>query len=129
MTKLLLVDDEPVLLSALSRILADAGYEVTAASSGTQAMSALSDPGGSLPDLILTDVLMEDGDGLQLFAFVNQNPSMQHIPFIFVSASAKPELEALIAGSSRATFVRKPFEVNALLDKVAQILERSTGHD
>lgn len=128
MAKLLLVDDEHVLLSAMSRILADVGYEVVALSSGSQAISALANPGGSLPDLIITDVLMEDGDGMQLFAYVRQDPALRHISFIFISASAKPELEQLIAGSPNAIFVRKPFEVDTLLSQVTQVLGRSAGH-
>ncbi len=122
MSKLLLVDDELVLLNAIERILADVGYEVVAASSGAQALAALSEAGSAPPDLIITDVLMEEIDGLQLFSIVRQNPAWQGIPFIFMSASAKPALEKLIADSGRAIFVRKPFAVEGLLKSIDQVV-------
>lgn len=122
MARLLLVDDEVVLLSALTRILEGVGYDVTAFSSGTAALAALSDPGSDPPDLIITDVLMEGVDGLQLFTFARQSPALREVPFIFVSASAKPELEDRIASSSNALFMRKPFDMERLLSTIAQTL-------
>lgn len=127
MARLLLVDDEVVLLSALSRILEAAGYEVTALSSGVSALATLSDPNNPPPDLIVTDVLMEGVDGMQLFAYARETPALQAIPFIFVSASAKPHLERMIADSPNATFIRKPFEVEKLLGWIARTLEARPG--
>jgi CheY-like chemotaxis protein len=127
MPRLFLVDDEAVLLAALSRILAGAGYDVAAYSSGTEALAALSDPAATPPDLVITDVLMEGVDGLQLFAFARQSPVLQGIPFIFVSASAKPELERMIATSPNAIFMRKPFDMDLLLSRIAQAVEHRAG--
>ena len=115
MAKLLLVDDELILLSALERILSDAGHQVTAMSSGAKAISALATPDGDFPDVIITDVLMQDIDGLKLFSIVRQNPMWQDIPFIFISASVTPQIEELIQNSNRTMFLRKPFEVERLL--------------
>ena len=123
MSRLFLVDDEAVLVSALSRILAGSGYDVAAFSSGTETLAALTDPAIAPPDLIITDVLMEGVDGLQLFAFTRQNPALQDIPFIFVSASAKPELERMIAGSPNTIFIRKPFDMDLLLNCIAQTID------
>jgi CheY-like chemotaxis protein len=120
--KLLVVDDELVLLSALSRILTDVGHQVTTLSSGAQAIALLSGPGSETPDLIITDVLMPGIDGLQMFSIIRQNPSLQHVPFIFISASVSPEIEKLIAGSNRALFLRKPFEVDKLFSAIDQAI-------
>jgi CheY-like chemotaxis protein len=126
--KLLVVDDELVLLSALSRILTDVGHEVTTVSSGAQAIALLSGPDSELPDVIITDVLMPGIDGLQMFSIIRQNPSSQHIPFIFISASVSPEIESVIAGSNRATFVRKPFEIEKLFSAIDHAVESLDQH-
>jgi len=111
-------------MTALARILEIAGYEVSPFSSGAAALAALTAPDASPPDLIITDVLMEGVDGMQLFTVARQTPALQEVPFIFVSASVKPALEQMIAGSPNAIFMRKPFDIDLLLGEIAHILEK-----
>lgn len=123
----MLVDDELVLLSALARIIGSSGYEVVTVTSGNRALAALADPGSAPPDLIITDVLMDDGDGVHLFSTVRADPALMHTPFIFVSASTKPDLERQIANSPNAIFMSKPFDVELLLARIADVLARAAG--
>ena|SRR3990172_9540426 len=121
MTNLLVVDDEPSLLEALATILADAGYQVQAVTSGQAALQALEASKGGLPDLIIADIVMFEMTGLQLFEAVRGYPDLSGIPFLFTSAFVSPEREELIAGLSNAALLFKPFEVEELLSAIESI--------
>lgn len=83
-TKLLLVDDKPANLLALEAVLSDADYELVFAHSGPEALEKLK----GHPDvaLILLDVQMPGMDGLEVSKRVKDNPELQDIPIIFITA-------------------------------------------
>jgi CheY-like chemotaxis protein len=118
MTKLLVVDDEESLLEALTVILSDEGYQVEAVISGEAALEALNTSGEHRPDLIIADVVMPEMTGLELCEIVRNSPDLSDIPFLFVSAFVSPEVEAQVAQQSKAAILRKPFEVEDLLEAV-----------
>jgi DNA-binding response OmpR family regulator len=128
MNNLLVVDDEPSLLEALTTILADAGYQVQAVTSGQAALQALKASKGSLPDLIIADIVMFEMTGLQLFEVVRGCPDLSHVPFLFTSAFVSPEREELIAGLNNATLLFKPFEVEELLNAIEAICGTTPNH-
>lgn len=118
MTKLLVVDDEENLLEALTVILSDEGYQVEAVFSGKAALEALDTAGEHRPDLIVADVVMPEMTGLELCETVRNSPALGDIPFLFISAFVSSEVEAQIAEQSKAGVLRKPFEVEELLEAV-----------
>jgi CheY-like chemotaxis protein len=120
MANLLIVDDEETLLSALQRILSNTGHEVRAMTSGEAALDAIR---GNPPDLVVSDVLMPDMTGPQLLEIVRAHPKWNYIPFLFVSASISLKTEGRIAALDNTYYLRKPFEIEELLDTVDRILE------
>jgi len=117
---ILLVDDDHSLLRLLSMRLTAAGYEVTAAESGEQALA-------QLPllhaHLIITDLQMDGMDGLTLFNHVhNRNPSL---PVIILTAHGT--IPDAVEATSRGVFsyLTKPFDSKILLEHVARALKIS----
>lgn len=87
---ILIVDDDPVNLAVMSKIIAN-HYRVQAVNSGAKCLEvANSEP---CPDLILLDIQMPEMNGYQVLKELKQNPATKHIPIIFVTASQTTEDE------------------------------------
>jgi DNA-binding NarL/FixJ family response regulator len=119
--RLLVVDDEPNLLKALSARLRAEGYEVTTARSGHEAILELA---ARNPDLIISDIRMPGMDGYALVRHLRSVQGMELLPVIFLSA--KDQAADRIAGFRAGVdaYLTKPFEPEELLAMVANILER-----
>jgi CheY-like chemotaxis protein len=106
----LCVDDEPLLTSALSRLLRQWGAEVLTASNGREALDLLART-AARPDLIFTDLLMPVLGGEGLLRALRADPALAAVPVVVLSASHTQE--------RAAAFVPKPFtaaEVRAVFD-------------
>ncbi|MBN1430701.1 MAG: response regulator [Anaerolineae bacterium] len=123
MTNLLVVDDEENLLEALAVILTDTGYQVEAVTSGQAALDILRTPGRQQPDLIIADIVMPEMTGLQLFEIVRGSLGLNDIPFLFASAFVSSEVEDEIGKQRKASILRKPFEVDDLLQTIKTICQ------
>lgn len=117
---ILLVDDEPQLLFSLKEFLTRLGYDVTPAESGSQALDLLLE---SPPDLIVSDILMEDMDGLEFQRRVSALTS-DSIPFVFLTAKADLQyrLEGLRSGAD--DYVTKPCDPEELEARISAIMNR-----
>lgn len=107
MSKILLVEDETILRETLAEILELNDFEVIAASSGFEALEVLKD---TIPDLILSDVLMPGMTGFEMIEQVKIQAHLKDVPFIFLSAltSNDDKQKALDLGCSQ--FITKPFK-------------------
>jgi CheY-like chemotaxis protein len=115
----LVVDDDPDILEALSEILEAEGFEIRRARNGKEALERLSpEP----PQLILLDLMMPVMDGWEFAQRLRQLPeSVSHIPIIVLSADRNVSNKA--TGIGAAGYLAKPFELNDLLDMVRRALE------
>ncbi len=120
--KILVVDDERILRMVVKRQLEFQGYQVRDASSGAEALSTLE---ADLPDVIVSDVMMPEMDGLEFCRCLRSSKEGQLVPFIFLSS--KGELDDRIVGLSMGAddYLIKPFEVRELVAKIEAQLERS----
>jgi DNA-binding NarL/FixJ family response regulator len=122
MKKILVVDDDMTLRTALSRYLGKRGYLVQDAASALEALERFElDP----VDLIVSDVLMPEIDGYEFCRRLRSTRSGQLVPFIFLSS--KSELEDRVQGHSIGAddYLVKPFEPRELVAKIESQLERS----
>ena len=119
--QLLVVDDDPGLLLAVSETLRAEGYEVQTARRGSEAMVRVAE---ALPDLIISDIRMPGMDGYALVRNLRASPRSRLVPIIFLTA--KDETADRIAGfrSGVDAYVTKPFETEELVAIVKSILER-----
>ncbi len=122
MKKILVVDDDVTLRTALARYLEKRGYQVQLAASGREAfLSFQNDP----PDLVVSDVLMPEMNGLEFCKQVRSTRQGQLMPFIFLSTRDKVDdrIEGHQTGAD--DYLVKPFEPRELLAKIESLLERS----
>lgn len=116
---ILIVDDEPAIRLFLSEELAQAGYEVTTATSGEEALARLEE---RPIDLILLDLRMQGIDGLQVMAEVERQPLPPVIIMLTAHASLESAIEAMRRGGH--DYLLKPCRTDELLASVAAGLAR-----
>lgn len=118
MKKILVVDDEPAVLFALSEALSDRrrGLKVVTARDGREAMSVLEE---EKIHLVVTDLRMPEVDGFELLAHLRRNyPSL---PVILMTALGSDETSARLGGEALEC-LSKPFDVAVLKRKIADML-------
>ena len=117
---ILVVDDEPSFCTVLSEILRSFGYSVRQAYNANHAFELLKK---SLPDLILTDVMMPGMDGLTFIRQIRADPDRSSIPTIVISAKAQAEdISASKEAGADACLV-KPFSARELRDVVHKYIK------
>jgi len=119
--RLLVVDDDPSLLLAVSETLRAEGYVVVTARRSAEALVRVAE---RLPELIISDIRMPGMDGYQLARNLRSAPHTRLIPIVFLTA--KDETADRVAGfrSGVDAYITKPFEPEELVAIVAGILER-----
>ena len=121
-SRILLVDDDPMLLALMRRRLGDRGFDVVACSSGEQAVQNIEDrPDGF--DLVLMDVMMPGISGIEALARIRDVHPAACLPVIMLTAREDQEttLEALRSGAN--DYVTKPPDLEILLARVAVQLQ------
>ena len=119
--RLLVVDDEPILLKAVAATLRAEGYDITTARGGADALVAINQ---TMPDLIVSDIRMPGMDGYEFARILRSNARTALIPIIFLTA--KGERRDRIAGfrSGVDAYLTKPFDPDELLAVITGILSR-----
>jgi diguanylate cyclase (GGDEF)-like protein/PAS domain S-box-containing protein len=117
--RLLIVDDEPLILEGLSRLLASRDYEVVTANGGCEALIAI---GKQQFDAILLDLGMPDLNGSEVLRFVAERSP--DTPVIVVSGESTIDAAIRALRGGAADFVRKPYEPEELLRRVDNTLTR-----
>jgi len=119
--KILIVDDNPSVLKLLNISLSKAGYDVIEAENGEEAFDVANK---ELPDLIISDIMMPQMDGLELCWMIRENSKIPMVPFIFLTSFDDPETEVKGFRAGADKYLNKPIERKELLDRVAELLER-----
>lgn len=119
--RLLVVDDDPGLLLAVSETLRAEGYDVKTARRGAEALIIVAQ---TLPDLIISDIRMPGMDGYQLVKNLRSNARSRLVPIVFLTA--KDEIADRIQGFRTGVdaYLTKPFEPEELAAIVRAILQR-----
>lgn len=119
--RLLVVDDDPGLLLAVSETLRAEGHDVTTARRGADALVHVAQ---TMPDLIISDIRMPGMDGYQLVRNLRSNARTRLVPIVFLSA--KDETADRIEGFRTGVdaYLTKPFDSDELAAVVAGILNR-----
>ena len=118
MRKILVVDDEPVMLVLAQKILSP-HYEVLTAQSGKEAIEIFEI---KKPDLILSDLLMPEMDGYSLKKTLQEKFADETVPVVFMTADESDESESKGFALGAADYIRKPFKPDILLSRVGNII-------
>jgi CheY-like chemotaxis protein len=114
MHSILLVDDEPDILTAWRLILIEEGYEVRCASNGIEALRLLD---GWRPDIIITDWMMPLMDGGELCRYIKSHPELSRIPALVHTAAPADAHEA----NCYDVRLQKPTPIKVVLTTVAKL--------
>jgi signal transduction histidine kinase/DNA-binding NarL/FixJ family response regulator len=118
---ILLVEDNITMINYLQMKLKP-NYNVYIALNGNEGINKLKEL-LVLPDLIITDVMMDKVDGYNFAKFLSNDNRLKHIPFIFLSAKSTRNDKLIGLKLGAIDFIQKPFSVSELLQKVESILE------
>src|SRR5512137_830766 len=114
-SRILIVEDAPANIQALSSTLKDKGYQISVATNGRQALEVVA---RLRPDLILLDVMMPEMDGFETCRRLKESAATNDIPVIFLTA--RTETTDIVQGFELGAvdYVAKPFNAHELLARV-----------
>jgi len=123
--QILIVDDKSELLHLMRRVLEDEQYQVAIHQDGLDAFKVVK---ATLPDLLILDLVLGNISGKEVLRQLKADPLTAEIPIIVYTAAVleAEEVSRLIASDSvyyqRVSLLQKPFELDHLLDMVAQVV-------
>lgn len=119
--KILIVDDDPEILKAVTKKLEEVGYQVYTVDEGKKVAESIVK---FKPDLVLLDIMLPGMDGYTIVNWMRESPETQNLPIIVISAltPAKPLFESL---PQVKTFFTKPFNIDDLVANVQEVLKQS----
>lgn len=124
----LVVDDDPIIVSLLQVNFEIEGYDVLTATGG-EAGLALARSGS--PDVVVLDVMMPGMDGLEVARRLRDDPTTEAIPVVMLSAKAQAA-DIQLGLEVADDYITKPFEPLELLERVGALVARSRaaqGHN
>jgi CheY-like chemotaxis protein len=114
----LIVEDEFAIADLLEMALTDEGHRVLHAANGRQGLERLAE--GPPPDLVISDYMMPILDGAGLLQAMRDAEAQRDIPCIVMSSMPEANVRERVLGY--AAFVRKPFQLAAVVQLVARVL-------
>lgn len=117
--RILVVEDDPSMRKVLHARLKAEGYDAVAA---PDAITAFADIRKQPPDLILLDLGLPGGGGLNLMQKLQSMPKFEVIPIIVLSARERGGIEAEVIDGGAKAFFQKPTAPEVLLEKIRELL-------
>ena len=113
--RVLVVDDDPEIVTFLATLLELEGIESQVATSAAAALEKLRH---GLPNLVLLDIAMPDRDGLDLCRELKKDPRTKAVPVFVVSARPGKDVVERAFAAGAEEFIRKPFENSDLITRI-----------
>ncbi len=123
--RLLLIDDDARLTAMLGDYLRQAGYEVDTAGSLAEGRERIE---RSLYDALVLDLMLPDGDGLDLTRDLRASPRTRSLPLLMLTARGEPMDRIVGLELGADDYLPKPFEPRELLARVKALLRRALPH-
>lgn len=116
--RILIVEDEEEILSYLKEEL-EGDYRIMTRKNGREAYDTIL---ADTPDLVISDIMMPEMDGLSLCRKIKQNTNVNHVPVILLTAKSKPEdtMEGMATGAD--AYMVKPFNTELLKNTIANLI-------
>ena len=120
MTNIMLVEDNLIMRAALRDLLRLQGYNVVTAVHGREALDRL---GESAVDLLVTDFLMPEMDGLILLQNLRSDERYQSLPVIMFTAHVDPEIQKNVMAAGANDFLVRPITIDELVAAIQRVLD------
>jgi CheY-like chemotaxis protein len=117
--RILVVDDDEMVLMALDELLKPEGYEVQTVSSGKEALQKLDQNGY---ELLMLDVIMPEMDGYELCKRIREKEKYKETPVVFLTAKSRDEDRARGLEAGANLYLSKPISPDKLLGIVSDAL-------
>lgn len=118
MKRILLVEDEEIMIDLLQKKLTQEGYEISVARDGEEGLKAMKE---EKPDLILLDIIMPKMGGFEVMEEMQKNKELKEIPIIVISNSGQPvELSRAQKLGAKDWLIKTEFDPQEVLDKVVK---------
>ena len=118
--KVLVVDDNPDVLTSIDYTLKPLGYEILKASSGKECLDILKT---QTVDVILLDIMMPEEDGWQVASKIREHAQWRSLPIIFVTAKAD-DMSISLGSLCSEEYLIKPFEPHDLIRAIQRIVSK-----
>jgi CheY-like chemotaxis protein len=116
MKKILIVEDEELLINLLQRKLTEAGYEVFLAKNGQEGLDLMRQKS---PDIILLDIIMPKMGGFEVLEEKIKDENLKNIPVVIISNSGQPvELDRAKKLGAQDWLIKTEFDPQEVLDKI-----------
>ena len=122
--RIVVADDDPIVIKFLSAVFQDEGFEVRSAEDGERALKVIKE---AKPDLVILDLVMPYHDGFEVCQRIRASAETAHVPVIILSMKEK-EADALRAFEVGADdYIRKPFNAMELVARARKLMNNSRG--
>lgn len=118
MRRILVVDDDDLILEILEAVLGGESLRVETAAGGDEALARVGGEAaadGDLPDLVILDVMMPGTDGFAVCRAIKEDPATRHIPVVLLTARGGPEDRAAGQQAGCDAYITKPFSPRTLI--------------
>ena len=124
--RILLIEDDEATRVGYAELLQVRGFEVEAVGTALEALAAAK---RETPDVIVTDVLLPDGDGLALASQFREQPRTAHVPIIGVTANWTADARARARQAGVSAFLLKPSAPSHVLAEIYRVLAHEEDGD
>lgn len=124
MARVVVIEDEPILLEDILEVLRLEGHHAEGAPNGTLGLRLIIE---MKPDVILCDKVMAGIDGMTVLEELRKNPETADIPFIFLTARVDQVDMEKALNSGASDYIRKPFEFPRLLAAINSLANRQNS--
>lgn len=119
--RILVIEDEAELVKAVEIRLKSANYEVLVAYDGQEGLEKVKKEN---PDLIILDLMLPKVDGFKVCRALKFDDKYKHIPIILFTARAQENDKKLGKDVKADAYITKPFDHEALLDKIKELIQK-----
>jgi DNA-binding response OmpR family regulator len=117
-TTVLIVDDEPNIVIAIEFLMEKEGYKVLKSYNGKDALRLMQ---SEVPDVVILDVMMPEMDGFEVAKTVRENPALDNVQIIFLTAKGTREDKMKGYANGGEIYLTKPFDNDDLVATVNEV--------
>lgn len=118
--KILVIDDEEIIIRSLRKLLEKGGFEVLVAKNGQDALAMTEEESF---DLIVADIKMPGVNGVDTVGSILEKENFKHTPVIFITGYADQDMEQRAGKLNPVAYIYKPFDIGELVGKIEEALK------